>query len=398
MTTMLDLLKKGAVINQKIHNRISEVKLMDPKSRTVGDTTTWTSKGGAKDKEYAIKIKLVHRKKAAEIELDCECINWRTNRGVQDGTKNTQPCKHILALAKDATIPTYVHLDLSKKIPVSSISKPTIPTMTPTPHEQSFSELVSAQIHQAIETLSFEIEAILLAGGVPLVIGPTGSGKTSAHRMIALRQSWRLVEQAGAASYSDADLVGIVHVNGVPFPGPVADAFGAARLLGETALLFLDEFTRFNARAQEALMRPLLPIAADAAQAMGVETDVAVRITSAPFWGTEWAPAEKVQMSLACNPWGTPLDPALIRRTQPIFANFPAAVADVFDKPVATAIKATWSAVSEGRWPLPIEYQALAQAAGPDDTHIFAAYTNKLRALDPAAAEGFAATLQGLGL
>ena len=63
-----------------------------------------------------------------------------------------------------------------------------------------------------------------------------------------------------------------------------------------------------------------------------------------------------------------------------------------------TTIKATWKAVEDGRWPLPLEYQALARAEGPDDKRIFNAYQNKLRALDPAAAEGLAATLKSVGV
>lgn len=403
MTTILDLLKQGAIIDDARLKRSAQMSMAVAQSMSVGNAIVWNARvrsRNAKNDGYDVSLKLIGNSTKQELQIKCACDDWFKSGGQYetDGSRNTRPCKHILAMAEKTTIPNNIALGPSDSIPINPMPAPNSATAAPTPRGQPFKDLVSFEIGRAIAALSDEIEAIIDNGGVPLVIGPTGTGKTSAHRLIALRHAWRLVEQAGAASYSDADLIGIVHVNGTPFPGPIADAFGMARLMGQTALLFLDEFTRFNARAIEALMRPLLPIPADAAQLMGIESDVPVRVTSAPFWGTEWAPAEKVIISLACNPWGTSLDPALIRRTQPIYATFPDAVADVFDLPIASAIKATWSAVDEGRWPLPIEYQALARAEGPDDKRIFADYQRKLRALDPAAAEGFSAILSGLGV
>jgi hypothetical protein len=394
--TMFDLLEKGAILESGRLKRASKLSLSAPTAKTRGKKTFWT---GAY-KTYNLEFVLRHDKN--EVEIACSCPDWFAAGGAQEheGSLNTRPCKHLLAFAEKCVIPPQNSVDLSRPVdvrPLTKGKKPTGAKKNTISAALPFGEQVSDEIGLAITNLSFDIEELLLDGQVPLVIGPTGCGKTSAHRMIALRNKQSLVESAGAASYSDADMVGIVHVNGDPFPGPIADAFSAAREMGENVLLFLDEFTRFNARAQEALMRPLLPIAADAAQAMGIDTKVPVRITSAPFWGTEWGPAEKIQMSLACNPWGTTIDPALIRRTNPVFASFPDDLAELFSDKVGQAIKASWSAVEDGRWPLPIEYQALAKAKSPDDASIFRAYSHRLRAIDPAAADGFSATLQSLG-
>ena len=394
--TIFDLLKKGAILESGRLKRASKLSLSAPTAKTRGKKTSWT---GAY-KTYNLEFILHHDKN--EVEIACSCPDWFAAGGAQEseGSLNTRPCKHLLAFADKCVIPPRFSVDFLAPVdirPLTKGKKSTGAKKNTTSTALPFGEQVSDEIGLAITNLSCDIEEILLDGQVPLVIGPTGCGKTSAHRMIALRNKQSLVESAGAASYSDADMVGIVHVNGDPFPGPLADAFSAAREMDESVLLFLDEFTRFNARAQEALMRPLLPIAADAAQAMGIDTDVPVRITSAPFWGTEWGPAEKIQMSLACNPWGTTIDPALIRRTTPVFAGFPDDLAELFSDKVGQAIKASWSAVEDGRWPLPIEYQALAKANSPDDASIFRAYSHRLRAIDPAAADGFTATLQSLG-
>jgi hypothetical protein len=394
--TMFDLLEKGAILEAGRLKRASKLSLSAPTAKTRGKKTSWT---GAY-KTYNLEVVLLHDKN--EVEISCSCPDWFAAGGAQEkeGGLNTRPCKHLLAFADKCVIPPRFTVDFLAPVDVRPLTKAKKSASTKrntTSAALPFGEQVSDEIGVAITNLSFDIEELLLDGQVPLVIGPTGCGKTSAHRMIALRNKQSLVESAGAASYSDADMVGIVHVNGDPFPGPIADAFSAAREMGENVLLFLDEFTRFNARAQEALMRPLLPIAADAAQAMGIDTQVPVRITSAPFWGTEWGPAEKIQMSLACNPWGTTIDPALIRRTTPVFAGFPDDLAELFSDKVGQAIKASWSAVEDGRWPLPIEYQALAKAKSPDDASIFRSYSYRLRAIDPAAADGFTATLQSLG-
>jgi hypothetical protein len=394
--TMFDLLEKGAILEAGRLKRASKISLSAPTAKTRGKKTSWT---GAY-KTYNLEMVLLHDKN--EVEISCSCPDWFAAGGAQEqeGSLNTRPCKHLLAFAEKCIIPPQNAVDFSRPVdvrPLTKAKKSASAKSNTASAALPFGEQVSDEIGLAITNLSFDIEELLLDGQVPLVIGPTGCGKTSAHRMIALRNKQSLVESAGAASYSDADMVGIVHVNGDPFPGPIADAFSAAREMDENVLLFLDEFTRFNARAQEALMRPLLPIAADAAQAMGIDTQVPVRITSAPFWGTEWGPAEKIQMSLACNPWGTTIDPALIRRTTPVFAGFPDDLAELFSDKVGQAIKASWSAVEDGRWPLPIEYQALAKAKSPDDASIFRAYSHRLRAIDPAAADGFTATLQSLG-
>jgi hypothetical protein len=145
-------------------------------------------------------------------------------------------------------------------------------------------------------------------------------------------------------------------------------------------------------------MRLLLPIDANVVRSLGIEYDGAVRATSAPFWGDEWAPADTVHIALACNPWGTPLDPALVRRTVPVMVEFAIQVADLFDVRLATAIKLSWTGTQDGMLPLPLEYGELVRAACRDDAKVLDRYRLRLTVLDPAARIAFDALLKGSGV
>jgi len=144
-------------------------------------------------------------------------------------------------------------------------------------------------------------------------------------------------------------------------------------------------------------MRLLLPIPAEITRVMGISHDGAIRATSAPFWGDEWAPAESVSIVLAANPWGNVPDPALVRRTVPIMVGFDNNVAGLFSQKTRAAIDLSWKGTTDGSLPLPIEYGELARAKSADDPAILSRYTNRLMALDPAAAKGFETLLSNLG-
>jgi hypothetical protein len=251
-------------------------------------------------------------------------------------------------------------------------------------------------VGEAITDLAARVETLLLAGEIPFLIGPTGCGKTSAIRMVATRNGWGFEEVAGCPSFSDSDLVGL-RTDHIEVPGVFARAFRRAQA-GEHVLPFLDEVTRFTARALDLLMRPLQAMPVETAQAMGIAASEPIRLAEAPLWGQTWAPASKVRIALACNPWGAPLDPALVRRAHPLQVGFAQDVLQLFTGSVQGAIEASWKAVAEGQLPLPLEYQALLNAAGPDDQALFGPYLARLTAVDSAAADGFATLLRGIGV
>ncbi len=145
-------------------------------------------------------------------------------------------------------------------------------------------------------------------------------------------------------------------------------------------------------------MRPFQSTPVPVARAMGLEVNEPIRLVEAPLWGIEWAPVSRVHLVLAANPWGSVLDPALVRRVWPLPVDLDETVVQLFDAALADAIRASWNAVRQGELPLPIEYQALARARHPGDTAILRAYLVRLGAVDKAAADGFRTVLEGMGL
>jgi predicted nucleic acid-binding Zn finger protein len=302
------------------------------------------------------------------VQVSCTCPDWS-----ERGKAHHQPCKHILALAIAGT----------------SVNARTV-ELKP----ETFRAKVRGYVGAAIAALTKQIFPVIHAGGTPLLIGSTGTGKTSAVHMAVTAEGWGLEELPGMASFGDADIVGFRAPN-MTLPGCFARAFERARA-GETVCIFLDEIARFNPRALDLLMRPLLPIDGPTAASMSIPSGgEPVRVVEAPLWGVEWAPAACTPMILAANPWGARLDPALIRRVDPVFVRLSPDVLTLFESPLKDCIEWSWKSAEEGEVPLPIEYQALCAASGPADISILNAYLLRLRAVDPAAARGFQTICEG---
>ena len=366
-----DILKQHGA---DLRNAVAKAEAPDAVSWSV--TVPGSARGG-----YLTAIHVV----GGKLQVSCACVDWKTGG---QSTRPQMPCKHILALAELVTVPDGLN--------INGIEIPAVDAVSAAP-AMDWRDSISQAIQTAVENIAVRIQTILASGGVPLVIGPTGCGKTSAVRLVAQAMTnCLLVEHAGADSWTDSDVVGFVHANGERFPGPVARACAALAEGFDQALLFLDEFTRYNRRVQDGLMSFILPTPAPAAKTMGYAVDESIHRASAPFWGEAWAPVSTLKLVLACNPWGTELDPALVRRTDPLPIEFDEAVAQKLGDRLCQAVTASWRACADGSLPLPIEYQALAHSSGPDDLQVVAGYIRRLQVLDPGAAEGYLAVLSGM--
>ncbi len=386
-STLLDLLKQWGSVDPRRIERAQEIVDL---GRVRVSTATAQEIAGEIVGRYRTSITL-DATNPAVLDVECDCPDWQ-----QRGQHFSQPCKHLLALAlKVGAVPDNGVVLITPPAPTPATPPPTTPPPSATP--TTFRDRILQAVAAAIAALADQVEAVLAAGEAPFLIGPTGCGKTSAVRLAATRNAWGFEEVSGSPSFADADLAGVKMAGGVEIAGPFARAFRRARA-GEHVLLFIDEFLRFNTRAQDILMRPLLPTPPDVAQAMGIRTDEFVRLLEAPLWGVEWAPCSRAKLALACNPWGSVPDPAIVRRVTPVPVAFAPAVARLFTTPLQNAIEASWKAVQGGQLPLPIEYQALTTAEAPDDRRFLAAYFGRLGAIDPAAAEGFRKVLQGIGV
>ncbi len=376
----------GFKVDQARLKRANDIRAAQPnvESKTNGDTVVETTMHS-----YAVRWEITPRGDDAVIRPSCTCPDWADR-----GRYSNLLCKHLLSTA--------IHSgDLFAATSLKPISAdivfPTKEEKQSVEQVEDFNECVRREISKAVSSLAENVLAVLKEGYVPFLLGPTGVGKTSAIRQVALATQSLLIEHAGADSFTDSDLVGVEMPSGKRMPGPIGNALTHAREMGEPVLLFLDEFLRYNSRAQESLMRLLLPIPAEITRVMGISHDGAIRATSAPFWGDEWAPAESVSIVLAANPWGNVPDPALVRRTVPIMVGFDNSVAGLFSQKTRAAVDLSWKGTADGSLPLPIEYGELARAHSADDPAILSRYTNRLMALDPAAAKGFETLLGNLG-
>ncbi len=313
----------------------------------------------------------------------CTCPDFRTRQRAKG-----QACKHLVAVAIEIE---------AQGVP----TQPPVPAMPPVQSSNGWpGREIARAVGGAIEGLADEIGQHVMMGDLPLVIGPTGSGKTSAVHRVAQALGWGLEEVAGSDSWTEVDLVGCWTPARRWAWGPLGRAFQRARA-GEPVLVFVDEVTRFNPRALDILLRAVQPVSADLARRMALEDVPAsvdeVYVVEAPLLGRrDWAPSDELCWVTAGNPGVNPLDPAFVRRFKVVEAGLDEHVLDPLPSQTKEVVVALWESYEAGELPLPVEYQALVQANGPGQ--LLGDYVARLRALDPIAAKAVETIAQGHGL
>ncbi|HEX9118139.1 MAG TPA: SWIM zinc finger family protein [Anaerolineae bacterium] len=350
---------------------------------------------GPSEPPYEVEVESAASDDGGEmVEVTCSCPDFSKR-----GDRFRQPCKHVIAAclkadqlnAEDAAVAPEA-LD----VPVQAPAAPA-----------SFGEVVKRQIAQANRAWTDLIERWLKLGKTPILVGPTGCGKTEAFYHVATRNGWSLAVLSGSPAFSDPDLVGTHMPDGTRVAGLFGRGFRAARD-GQPVLLFLDEFKRLNVRAHDVLAQPLKLVAPEVARSIMVQedgghlapivVDEPVRIIEAPLWGIEWAPASKAHIGFACNEWGEQVDEAISDRLEPIYVGFSPEVAGLFTGQIRDVITSTWQAAESGELP-PLSYRLLVEAEGPDDARIIERYLGRVRlSRGAAAAEGFRTIVTANGL
>lgn len=236
----------------------------------------------------------------------------------------------------------------------------------------------------------------------PILIGPAGCGKT-----FSVQKIWRDTFLAqGVTGYYEtsiypsivgADLLGVKIPSGTGVERIIGDftaAFERAQA-GEKVLIFVDEIFRGNSAVQDFLVGAIVKMNAANAKGMGLNLPdgcSGVYTCQAPIFGRIWAPAENVRFIFAGNPWGSALDPAMGNRFSFLNIDFSEQVADVFDEPIRSVIKASWRCGKENpdiKISLPISYRDIMEAQGPNDRTFLRRYFDSLTVIDPIAANLF---------
>ncbi len=314
---------------------------------------------------------------------DCTCQDFRTRQQAAG-----EPCKHLVALFYWLAQhhPQWVNLTAA-------------PSQPPPAANGWPGAAISAAVGQAIGALGDLLGAMLLGGAEPLLLGPTGAGKTSAVHAVVEGLDMALEEGVGSESWTDADLIGSWTASREWAWGPIGRAFQRARE-GERVLLFLDEITRFSPRATDVLLRAVQPLSASLARRRGLDipAEIAfVYVVESPLLGrTEWAPADRLLWTLAGNTNVHPLDPALVRRFQVVRVELARAVLQPLPGKVRELVGTLWDGYEQGEIPLPLEYQALTRATNA--VSMFRDFRDRVWALDPIAAEAVTRILAGNGM
>lgn len=263
-----------------------------------------------------------------------------------------------------------------------------------------------ASVQQGISMALDNVAQLILnahsRNATPFLWGLPGNGKTGGTARYCDQNGFALETISGTETLTSADLLGTPLPDGTRVKGVIARAFERARN-GETVVIHLDEVPRFNRRTQDLLMRTLIVVRASTAARMGIPSNDDCYIAEDALWGIEWAPAQNIKWVLSGNPWGADIDPALADRLLPIQLDYPNSLAELFVKPVADLIKATWNGARPGgaiSVPLPITMRGIETAQHNSDTEPVKAYVERLRILDlsGATAEAFVKFAKTLGV
>ena len=336
------------------------------------------------------------QKNAAGAWYSASVIHGKHQCSCRDAADNTKPlpCKHVVALAiahdngqgitsqaaPTHSAPRQASHSAPRQASPAQPSQPSQPTASAA-NVTVFQQRVSKRIAGAIMKIAKRLQDMIADGLIPIMLGSTGTGKSSAARYLAQLLGAGYEEICLNSSFTEADLYGIQVNAETRIAGIIARTFARARA-GEVMVCNIDEFYRANRRIQDLFMGLLLPVDAATARARGIDTNEPIFIGESAVWGVEWAPAKNVKWVMGANPWGQVIDPAFARRVQPMTVTFDEDVLQPFAQPYADKVKQIWDMVDRGELPIGLEYGQLARTKNENDERIFPNYLAKLGMID----------------
>lgn len=333
-----------------------------------------------------IVLNVEHKNNAYRVRitpnsLECECKTFEALRkGKYDGRKVILDDFPTLCIHLEAAMQHAKEAGLLPSTPALSLHHHEAEELTP--FQKNLRKALNEYTQKWVDRLA---SAYKKQGGsyIPLLVGPSDMGKTYIMAQVAGELGRRLVSISGMPSFSDDIAVGL-DTRAVKRRGPIAEAFERARD-GENVLLAIDEVRRFPRTVQDMLVAGIQVIPAHHAQTAGLPVNEPVRMLQSPLYGLLWAPVSKLYIIMGTNPWGTPFDPAFLRRVYPVHIEWDKNVIKSFglSEPISTFVEHTHGMTKETEFGMPIGISVLLQMRTPDDTEPIRTYMQRLRLLDP---------------
>jgi hypothetical protein len=398
------LVKKYSVSHGKLDNATAKLNEIAMVSDTDGRIEGFTLQGGTRPVKYWITFE-ADQDNGEFVVLDSKCDCGAFHRNKRDGLGSF--CVHTLGLAisKDGGA-TLIDPSLLSAMTVRQPRQPkastgngsattgsNLATLRISAKVRDWQLRTSKAISKAVNETSEDVRSFFLSGDERclLLSGASGTGKTSAIDRVCRDFGFAFIPFSGDNTTSMNSAFGFATAKDRGEAKAFTIAFTNARN-GIDTVLFVDELRRLSQDMFNSMITMIQHKTAGSVRSILADSEnpipddmpdsELVYFAAPPWWPMQWAPAKNLKWVFACNPWGTKLDPAFVRRCYPMNVFFSEDVLKLFDSNIADYIKATWEDYLAGLVELSIEYSAIKNSLGSNDDSIVMVYLQQLKAMD----------------